>query len=368
MNLFSEKNNKFIIYTRTPWKEPPRARHQFSKTLAKNNEVYFVEANSFSLIPKFKIVKEDNLFLIKSNWFFDYRIRYRIPLLNLFYQNWLFRKLKKSNLFKDTVFVTFDHTANAIVKKYSNCVYYVNDDHTRKSNKSFDYFYKNQVKSEKEILNKCKMIVVTSKGLFEKFIKYSDKTIEIPLGAPDVEYISNISNNKLKKIALVGYLSNKRTPKNVLKNLAKNNDLELFLIGPCENNLKEDLFDFKNIHFEGVLEGDKLNKFLQTCDVGIAPYNSNDINLGATPNKLWLYLSNGLPVVVTEMDNLSNWLFPEKFVYIADKQNINFVQFVENAINENNELNRQNRFKHAQQNNWESRVGVFLTELNKLLK
>jgi hypothetical protein len=368
MNLFSEKNNKFIIYTRTPWKEPPRARHQFSKALAKNNEVYFVEANSFSLIPKFKIVQEENLFLIKTKWFFDFRIRYRIPFLNLLYQKWLIRKLKKSNLVLDTIFVTFDHTSNSIVKKYSNCVYYVNDDHTRKSNKSFDYFYKNHVKSETEILNNCKMIVVTSKGLSEKFISYSDKTVEIPLGAPDVDYLSEFSENKLKKIALVGYLSSKRTPKNVLKNLAENQDLELFLIGPCENNLKEDLTDIKNIHFEGVLEGDKLNHFLQTCDVGIAPYNSNDINLGATPNKLWLYLSNGLPVVVTQMDNISTWIFPEKSVYEADKQNQNFVQLVEKALSENEELKRQNRFEHARQNNWENRVSVFLSELNKLLK
>jgi len=68
-----------FIFTRTPWSEPERARHQVAKALASYSRVVFIEANKVGL-PRIELKEiSENLQLLTPFWPIDYRIRSRMP-------------------------------------------------------------------------------------------------------------------------------------------------------------------------------------------------------------------------------------------------------------------------------------------------
>ncbi len=84
----------YLINTRTRWEEPPRARHQVAETLAIRNEVYFVAASKIGF-PRIEVTNlHNNLYLIQPYWFIDYRLRFRLFIVNELYQTWLFSKFQ----------------------------------------------------------------------------------------------------------------------------------------------------------------------------------------------------------------------------------------------------------------------------------
>jgi hypothetical protein len=89
-------NFKFLVNTITDWNEPPRARHQLAEALSQDHQVTFVSANRFGFIPAIKTVSvSENLTVIIPHFPVDSRVRYRIPLINKIYQNWLFKRIGK---------------------------------------------------------------------------------------------------------------------------------------------------------------------------------------------------------------------------------------------------------------------------------
>ncbi len=117
----------FIVYTRTQFSEPPRARHQFCEALSIYYDVIFIEANKIGSPRITKKFIHKNYLLLSPRFPIDFRIRYRIQIINELYQKWLFRYIQNkwnSNKF-DIVYVIFDHTANIITRFTDKYIYYV---------------------------------------------------------------------------------------------------------------------------------------------------------------------------------------------------------------------------------------------------
>ena len=170
----NKEDYKFLIFTRTPWNEAPRARHQFTKALSSKYKVVFVEANSIGF-PKLFLQKiNDNLILLKSYWFYSYKLRYRFPVLNELYQYWLFFKLLKS--YRDTyILINFDHTAFIISKLWRNIsFYYCNDDHIKLNKYSvFTQIFKVY---ESRVAKYSTYCIATAQTLFKKLKQYNRNT------------------------------------------------------------------------------------------------------------------------------------------------------------------------------------------------
>jgi len=97
-------------------------------------------------------------------------------------------------------------------------------------------------------------------------------------------------------------------------------------------------------------------------DVGIAVYNMKRVNPGATPNKLWQYLSFGKPVVISQMPNLDVSAFPGNSIYLFDGLTP-IGELIHLAHNHNSLKFARERITFAGMNTWDHRANRFLDVL-----
>jgi len=359
--------NRFIINTITFWYEPPRARHQLAYALSKQFPVIFVSANKIGL-PRIKLIKENkNLDFYIPYFPIDYRIRIRIPWINLLYQRWLLRKLRKE--FPCDTVINFDFTAVLVSKFFDNSIYYCNDDHIgiSKSN-NINWIAKYQEECEKIVAKNSRFCIGTSGFLKNKLEMYNKNTFEIRLGAPHIQDISKYSlhvKKNLNKInvGIVGYIST--IDFELMEELFENCDLFFTLIGPINKKLENKLASITNVNMTGSLIRTKLYEEVNKFDVGLIPYRMNS-KIDRTPNKLWLYLALGKPVVISNINGIKNWKFPDKFIYRSNS-NDEFLKLIRKANEENDSVVTKQRMEFAQKNSWDSRAVKFLELHNKFI-
>jgi len=355
--------NKFLLFTRTPWDEPPRARHQVAEALSSKGIVYFIEANKFGF-PKIEIKKEsENLYLITPFFPISYKVRFRLMVFNELFQYWLIKALKiKIKNITSSVLVNFDHTAYVIIKRLNLfSIYYCNDDHIRTHNIPVPFLTNYFNYCEKQVAQYSNFTVGTSIPLQKKLLKYNKCSYLIKLGAPSLGFspmFHQHSNNKIR-VALIGFISTNRIPINVLFEILEDEKMELNVFGSISDFLYDKLKHFKNFVYHGIKTGNDLYRIVNTMDIGIAPYNIEDVNIGGTPNKLWIYLALGKPVVVTELNAIKNWTFREKFVY-KSKNNLNFKYLIQLAYSEDNKTLFELRVKYAEENSWRNRINELI--------
>ena len=351
----------YLINTITLWDEPPRTRHQVAQALAKNHKVYFIARNEFGLPRLTWNVINANLTLIKPYFPVDYRIRYRMPVINEIYQNWLFRKLSHS--FKKPRVINFDHTATQIFKYFKDVVYYCNDEHLDKIRAKSQLVILYLTITEKIVIKQSLFCVGVYPYLVSKMSKYNLESYHIPLGGPAPNSNPQTKINLTEPeafdqgyIALVGFIHDRLNYdwiKQLVVNLPK---LQLVIIGPAEKKSRIHLSQFPNINFMGTKTGDELFNLIADSKLCIAPYimNRNITEIVTMPNKFWLYLSCGKPIVTCVIPNLD---INEKFVY-QSKNAKEFVDNIKRAIKEDNIDLRRQRLEFSKHNTWDVRITV----------
>jgi glycosyltransferase involved in cell wall biosynthesis len=359
---------EFIIFTNTPWDAPPRSRHQLSQALSKNYKVTFVASNSFGTPSLKRFEVNENMGVIVPSFPVDRRLRYRTPLLNEAFQSWIFPKLR--DLFKDKkelVVICTDFGAYNISKYFPNFIYYVSDDFV--SNVKVPYPIKRYtIFTQGRLVKTAKMVVATAIKLVEDFKAINKNTHELPLGAPDFELGGPLEerltdNRETKKIVLLGFIGKKKTPVSLLNSILEQEGYELFLIGPILDDILDQLLPKNKVHCLGVKTGEDLMDTLLEMDVAIAPYYMEDSNTGRTPNKMWQYLSVGLPAVVTNLPNIQHWNFPKGTVYKANNDREFLEMVIQAAEGDSPELKEQRR-SIAKENSWNNRA----SKLVKLIR
>jgi glycosyltransferase involved in cell wall biosynthesis len=112
--------------------------------------------------------------------------------------------------------------------------------------------------------------------------------------------------------------------------------------------------EFSNVRFEGSMVGEDLFGLVLNAKVCIAPYrqtrNINDIV--EMPNKFWLYLACGKPIISCIIPNIH---LNEPFVYQCEDEK-DFVTKVIRAITDNTEMIESQRSEFARSNTWEVRI------------
>jgi glycosyltransferase involved in cell wall biosynthesis len=352
----------FVILTNTDfWDDPPRARHQVAEALSKRHKVYFISTNETGSLKLRKVAVRDNLLVLVPSYPIDYRIRYRVPFINASYQRWIFRELQKETCGKEVIVLNFDNTATCIFDYFDRVVFYCNDYNIR-------YYYLNSIKRyfedcERQIASKSILCVGTAGFLVERLRKFNANVLELRLGSPTLETELRYSRNGVVKVGLVGYLAAKRISTDIIEGLLADDRVELRVYGRIESRLTKQLSGRKNVTLRGVLRGRPLLDDLQQIDVGIAPYRIEDVNPGGTPNKLWLYLAVGKPVVISDLPSIRDWVFPEKCVYRADGGG-DFVAKVHQAYREDSRELMNVRADFARQNSWDRRIDVLLERID----
>ena len=186
--------------------------------------------------------------------------------------------------------------------------------------------------------------------------KYNKNSHLLLTAVTDMNYESLIFNEKNKKlnIVYVGWLF-KLNKKWVLE-LAKDKKNTIYLIGPYDNVNIEEFQKIPNIIITGTKKGNGLYHYLMNADVCIAPYiiDQDTEKVFTMPNKFWLYINFGKPIVTCEIKNLYKEI-PDKFIYQA-KSSIDFARKIEKSVTENNILLTEKRKHFIQKNTWDNRV------------
>ncbi len=353
---------RIIINTITSWDEPPRARHQFTYAIARKIPVVFIARNKVGW-PKLALNNpENNITLIEPSFPMDYRLRYRLPLINELYQLWLFAKLK--NKLGNLVVVNFDFTAAMLSRFFQNRVYYCNDEYTSTSKYNSRLINAYISKCERKVVLTSKFCIATSDYLVGKLSKYNPATYEIPLGVdisnfnPIEVHDINVSKNKII-VGLLGFISERQISLEIVNKITTHDKLQLILIGPIESSFLKKIDYPDKVKMTGTLKGKELLNALSKIDVGIALYNLTKANRGTTPNKLWQYIALGKPAVVSNLPNLKNMVFPEKSVYTLHHDD-DVIDLILQASNDDTMELKLSRIEFAKQNTWEHRVERFL--------
>ncbi|HLO59744.1 MAG TPA: glycosyltransferase [Bacteroidales bacterium] len=355
---------KFLINTLTAWDEPPRARHQVAGALAKKYDVVFVSANKkgFPKIKKYPV--HSNLTVIQPFFPIDVRIRYRIPLLNEIYQAWLFRWLRKR--YNDRKVINFDFTAHKIFRYFKTVYYYCNDNFSSISRKINVWpIYRYHEYCERKIMKSSVFCIGTSPMITANLLKWNPSSYEILLGGPDIHEFDVIPAAKNEtehplNIGLVGFISNYNLSSDLVNNILQNVDCIITFIGPVDPQFYENIEKKDRVIRKGTLTDKELLAAVNDFDVAIAPYANKKVNEGGIPNKMFIYLAVGKPVVTTKLKSLSTIDLPEKLIYPVDEMH-HFPDLIVKAFNENNSELIQSRVNFAKNNTWDLRMDQFIT-------
>ena len=139
-------------------------------------------------------------------------------------------------------------------------------------------------------------------------------------------------------------------------------DVRFQLIGRVEHAPVLALKSLPNVEFKGEIAYENLPAALMQFDVGLIPFEVNDLTRAANPIKLYEYFSAGIPVVSTRLPEVE--LFSE-LVYVADTAD-QFATLVGTALAEISPDRQARRIAAARSETWESRAEHLLQIANGL--
>ncbi len=354
---------KFLVNTFTHWDEPPRARHQVAQALAKNHKVVFVAANKVGLPEISSLEVRENLTVVQPRFILGNKLRYRLPMVNEMYQNWLFKSLKKK--YGDITVINFDFTATRINRFFNDVIFYYNDNLAAISKRlNPGIIARYHAKAEAKVASSARFCVSVTPLLKEKLEAFNPRSYEIPLGGPDIDEFKihvreSVRNGSPIRVGLVGFISHYSISSDIVNYVLKQEHMELVVVGPVEDSFLDKLNHRERMKMKGTLTGVELFHEINQFDVAIAPYceaitKDDSVGVG-TGSKMYQYLALGKPVVISNMVGLKQVVLPEKFLYIADKDE-EFPYLIEQAHGENTEEVIKARARFACENTWEKRM------------
>ena len=354
MLLIIESVLKFLIITRTDWNEPPRARHFLSEALSLNHTVIFVAVNAVGRPSISLSHPKKNITLIVPSWWLPGKFISRLPIINFFYQNWLYKFLKSK--YKDYIVVNTDHSASLLNRYFKQSIYYCNDNFLdRKRSKSYFvslyWFF-----TQKKIIANSLFCVGVSDYLYKYLVKFNKQSYLLLAGSPPLsKSLINYKRVDIQKINIVyvGWLN--KINLDWLLPIIEIPNYDIYLIGPEKNIDLNAISNKKNIFVLGKMIGNELENIIKNADVCIAPYwiGKDTKEVYSMPSKFWLYLSYGKPIVTCRINNLIS--LPNKFIYQSNNA-IEFKYNINLAITENNIGLHDKRVQVMKENSWESRA------------
>lgn len=355
----------YWINTITSWDEPPRARHQVTRALADRDEVVFVERNRVGA-PGITIRPvTPTLTRVIPSWPVDYRARYRLPVLNELYQEWLYRAVFSGPLWRrhaEGWVINFDHTATRLRRHVdpARLVYYCNDDYLGNGRFTGGPILAYHRWAEQEVARRARFVVATAGSLVDKLRPSNSATHLIPLGAPDdvpgelAHFTGDDKARRPIQVAYVGFMRPDKLGIAWARPLMGDPRFHFTMIGPETEAIRRHMGG-PNVTFTGPRSGRPLYELLAAADVCICPYEAALINPGTTPNKVWLYLAMGKPAILTEIPNLEALQYDED-VLLVTPDNAQFPALVERAFAEDSPVRFERRRAVAADNTWARRV------------
>jgi len=131
-------------------------------------------------------------------------------------------------------------------------------------------------------------------------------------------------------------------------------------MGICDTTTYKTVPKRENIHYLGQKRFDELPNYIKHFDVCIIPYNINNYTETVFPLKFFEYMATGKPIVTTNLPALDE--YKDIVGYAKDKEE--FMDYIEKALKEEDQVRINERLKIAKANSWDARV----EEMIKIIK
>jgi glycosyltransferase involved in cell wall biosynthesis len=218
---------------------------------------------------------------------------------------------------------------------------------------------------EKEYMPLVDGVVVTSKGLLDSKKAYNPNT-ELVRNGVNFDLFHQGFSHEISPHKIIGYIGSIDTR------------LDYSLLDMLFTRYPEYSFEFvgrttyaegearlkkhANVKVLGPRNATELPEFLKTCSAGIIPFARNEFTKGIYPLKINEYLAAGLPVVMTEFSDLS------EFADVVSKSNDpeTYARLLGEALESDTLEKRKARARVAQSNAWEDRVARISSFITKL--
>jgi glycosyltransferase involved in cell wall biosynthesis len=230
------------------------------------------------------------------------------------------------------------------------------------------YDKKHGTVSEIQLIQNSDMVICTSKQLQLEKKKLHPKTyfisnaadIKHSILATDANLAVHETMVKFKK-PIIGFFGSieKRIDYEMMKEVAeKNKDKTFVFAGPVSKEWVPDyFFSIPNVHFIGRIPYAEMPSVLKSFDAAIIPFRKYEDSATVFPMKLFEYLGAGKPVIATDFNpDLEN--FTNKLVAYCSNA-ADFSTALNEALQNDNDLVREERIKLAEQHTWESRAAAF---------
>jgi hypothetical protein len=372
--IFDDKKRKLVVVTTiSSWDEPPRIRHQVTNKLCEHYNVLYVQTwpNEKASVRK---INSSLITLSVGRYIRGLdRIYYIFPVFEYVYKKIIVKKISmivKMLGYKSASILNFNYNFPEVMDKkiFNDRIYICNDDFVNAIGVSSDFIRNYKNKRQINVLKKSTKAFAVSIPLVEQLYKYN-KSAELLL--PGVDYFEvpeavdepgKMQKEYKNNIAFMGYIDY-RLNIDILNDLAKNGRYNIYLIGPVySDELKLALKDYNNIIYIPSLYGKELIKKLCEMNALIIPYKSSGIQASVTnaisaPNKYYIYLSSGRPIIISGMPNFITT--QNKFVYRVN-QDKEFSEIIDQAIRDDTKELRRSRVREAKINSWDNRINAIM--------
>ena len=217
---------------------------------------------------------------------------------------------------------------------------------------------------KKEVLQESTVSLFTSKALLDEGKKHAKKYFYVPNGV-DIQSFLQTGNRTPEEIrdlsgSILGVVGtfDERIDIGLISFVLENiQDATLLLVGPIHINMGN-LVNHPRLFLAGKRRYEEIPTFIEAFDVGLIPYQLNEVTRAVYPVKLHEYLILGKPVVATNLPELDRF---SDIIWIARTKE-EFLQCIGAALNEKDKEIRRKRIDIAKANSWDERINQ-ITEI-----
>jgi glycosyltransferase involved in cell wall biosynthesis len=219
----------------------------------------------------------------------------------------------------------------------------------------------NTILDEKKYSEKVDAVITSSDYLKEKKQKINKHCFAVKNGVNFKMFEAHSKNNpynskRQKKIGYVGCLDYRFDIELMDFIIQSLPDVNFEFTGYLSNiEIPKRLEKYKNVKFIKSVKQHDVPQVLARYDAGIIPYNNLEINKGIYPLKVNEYLSLGLPVIMTDFAELSEF---DSIVRIS-KTHEDFLKNIKIELEQDSIIKIKNRVQFAKNNSWEKRAEAF---------
>ncbi|HJO39526.1 MAG: ElyC/SanA/YdcF family protein [Vicinamibacterales bacterium] len=226
------------------------------------------------------------------------------------------------------------------------------------------------VKSERRLLGRSDLVFVQGETLRQRCGQHPNVHI-FPFGVSmttfrrDTDVAPELKSLKRPVIGYIGGI-HRHVDFDLARRVAQELDATVVFVGPVQAEA-DTLRQLHNVVFIGSQPHTRMPEFIRGFDVGMIPYRRTAYTESVYPTKLNEYLAMGIPVVATDLPEVSRFAAEHPGVVTVAGDADTFIEGTRRAFEEPSAENVDKRVAVARQNSWEARIAQMSTLVGEAL-